>query len=161
MNSVEFLDAVRERHAIPSYTKLGVFLDIQNGHISQYTTGKRKLSPKDCEKVADALSVDKGYVMASVQTERAKRTSEREAWLRLAQLAKKAQTAALTGFAVLTGLSVPSPAEAAYAVQCILCKIGRGGDPRPAAQARITSRPYNKPVLCDPGHAWPCQIALT
>lgn len=126
MDSVEFLDAVRELRGLDSDNKLAAYLGINRGHLSQYRTRRRKLDPRACEKIALALGVDSEYVLASVQAERAKRTSEREAWLRLAQLAKKAHAAALAGFAILVGLSVPSPAEAANAVLCILCKLADG-----------------------------------
>lgn len=112
MNSVDFLDAVRERHGLPSDRKLGQFLDINGGRISLYRTGKRKLDPVACEKVANALGVDAGYVMAAVQAERAKRSTEREVWLRLAQLAKKSQAAALATVLLVSGF-LASPVDAA------------------------------------------------
>ncbi len=113
MDSVEFLDAVRERHSIPSDNKLAALLDINRGHISQYRTRRRKLDPKACHKVARALDVSPDYVMAEIQAERARRAEDRAVWKRLARLAKKAQAAAL--LIAITGLLSLSPAGVSQA----------------------------------------------
>lgn len=138
MDSIKFLDAVRARHNLSSDNKLAVFLDIDRPRVSLYRTGKRKLDPKACRKVAAALSVPVGYVLAMIQAERAKRTEDRREWEWLAKLAKKSKAAAGLGLAAISGVIVPYFDDLAYAGQCILCKVRRacrhyGRHPQPCA----------------------------
>ena len=123
MNSLEFLDAVRERHGLTSYNKLAKFLGSSSGHISQYVTGKRKLDPKICHKVADALGLEVGFVLACIQVERAKRTEDRAAWQRVADLVKVAGVASIVALAVFLEVDAPALENAGVGVLCILCYI--------------------------------------
>jgi len=123
MNSLEFLDAVRERHGLTSYNKLAKFLGSSSGHISQYVTGKRKLDPKMCHKVADALGLEVGFVLACIQVERAKRTEDRDAWQRVADLVKVASVASVLALAVYLGVDAPALENAGLGGVCILCYI--------------------------------------
>lgn len=125
MRSVEFLDAVRARHRIPSDVKLAKFLDLEQGRISLYRTGRRTLDPETCIAVAGALELPPEYVLASVQAERAKRSEHRRIWERLAELAKRSNAAALVGF-VAIGAGAPAlMAALERAGQCIFCQIVR------------------------------------
>jgi DNA-binding transcriptional regulator YdaS (Cro superfamily) len=147
MDSVEFLDAVRARHGIPSDNKLAKHLGLPEPRISLIRTRTRKLDPAACIAVASALDVPAEYVLASVQAERAKRTEYRKIWERLAELAK-------SGAASLAAIAIMSPAllSAVDAGQCILCKTGRGypkgpGDrrrPRPDRRRKLNvTRPHD------------------
>lgn len=113
MNSVEFLDAVREKHDIPSQRKLAQFFDVPDGHINNYYRGRRKLEAWMCRKVAAALELDPGYVMAEIEAERAKRTEDADAWHRVAEIVKRSQAAALVGLLAIGLVSLPSVAQAA------------------------------------------------
>ncbi len=130
MNSVAFLDAVRDRHGLDSDNKLAAFLDINRGRVSLYRTGARTLAPVDCHKVARALDARPEYVLACVQAERAKRSEDRAAWNRLAMLAKKAGAAPAAVLVALSAGLLPYQAKAAN-VLCILCKVRPVGLPRP------------------------------
>lgn len=113
MNSVEFIDAVRERHGLTSDNKLAAYLDIDRGRISMYRRRARKLDPIACHKVAEALDESPEFVMACIQAERAKRTEDRVVWQRLAQLAKKSAAAAILLALMVGGMSAPQPAQGA------------------------------------------------
>lgn len=121
MNSVEFLDAVRTRHGLTSDRQLAKHLKINQGRISLYRTGARKLDPEACIKVAKELGLPAEYVLASIQAERAKRTEHRRLWERLAKAARNLHVLAVVGF-VGAGAVAPSPSSAiGNAEQCIFC----------------------------------------
>ncbi len=101
MDSVEFLDAVRARHGIPSDNKLATFLGIVRPRISMYRTRKRKLAPADCFKVARALEEPIDYVMAEIQAEKAQRVEDRAVWKRLSHLAKKGSAVVITAVSII------------------------------------------------------------
>ncbi len=111
MDSVQFLDAVRAKHSIPSDRKLARFLGVAQGRMSLYRTGTRKLDPDACLKVAKALELPPEHVFASVQAERAKHTEHRRVWERLAKMAKNAGAAAVVGLIAAT--STPTSSGAA------------------------------------------------
>ncbi len=113
MNSVQFLDAVRARHKIPSDRKLAKFLKMPQARVSAVRTGARKVDPDMAIKVAGALDFSAEYVLAEIQAERARKTRHAVIWKRLARLAKKAQAAAL--LIAITGLLNLSPAGVSQA----------------------------------------------
>lgn len=121
MNTPGFLDAVRDRHGLTSDNKLAVFLDMNRGLLSAYRTGRRTLSPADARLIAAVLDVDAGYVMASIQAERAKRTEDREVWVHVAQLVKKANAATVLGWVALLGLLPATLLSEGVGTVCILC----------------------------------------
>lgn len=95
MDSVDFLDAVRARHNIPSDNKLAQFLGMTQGRVATYRTGRRKLDQDACVRIAKALELPPEHVFASIQAERAKRSEHRRIWERLARIAKNAHVLAL------------------------------------------------------------------
>src|SRR5262245_59542613 len=97
MDSVQFLDAVRERHGLPSDRKLAEFLGVDQPRVVAYRKGRRKLDPDACLAVAKALELPAEHVFAAIQAERAKRTEHRRVWERLAKLAKNAHVLAVVG----------------------------------------------------------------
>lgn len=125
MNSADFLDAVRERHGLPSDNQAAKLLGIPPARISMYRTGARQFSDETAQTVAAALDADPGYVMAEIAAERAKRSDVKDAWRRLAELARHASPAvawvSVTGFILATGAR-----EGAQAALGILRQIGGG-----------------------------------
>jgi plasmid maintenance system antidote protein VapI len=147
MDSIAFLDAVRQRHQLPSDNKLAQFLHIPQGRITSYRTGRRKLDPDACIKVAKALELPPEHVLASIAAERAKRTEHRRIWERLAKIAKQAHVLAVVGF-VGAGAVAPSPAHAGDGAQSLYILSNRrrrsidvGIDRRWRPDRRRTSRP--------------------
>ncbi len=106
METVDFLDAVKQKHGIPSDTKLGLFLDIPNGMMSRYRNRLRKLSPGDCHKIAAGLDETPDYVMAEIQAEKAQRVEDRAVWKRLSHLAKKGSAVVITAVSIIGLLSL-------------------------------------------------------
>lgn len=125
MTSVEFLDAVRARHSIPSDVQLAKFLKIDHSRVSLYRTGRRRLDPNACIKVAAALDLPAEHVFAAVQAERAKRTEHRRIWERLAKLARHAGAAVVLAYAATSPQPAPAAVSSAGAQDCIFCQTRR------------------------------------
>lgn len=121
MNSADFLDALKHKNEWPTDYRLGKELGIAQARISMYRTGKRQFDEAACRKVAKSLDVPAGYVLASVQAERAKCTEDRAEWEWLAHLAKKSKAAAALVLVAISGALAPSSDAVAAALQCILC----------------------------------------
>ncbi|KKL16976.1 hypothetical protein LCGC14_2490150 [marine sediment metagenome] len=113
MNSAAFLDALRVKHNLPSDNQLAKFLEMPRERISMYRTGKREFDASTCIVIAFWLEEPPGYVLASIEAARAKRTKIREVWTLIAQQAKKASAAALV--CVITALLSASPAGVSQA----------------------------------------------
>ena len=115
MKSVDFLDAVRDRHGIPSDNKTAKFLDIPQGTIAGIRTGRRKFTGHECQKIAQALDLPDGYVLARIEAERSPDPGLRKVWIRVAESvlasAKKGHAAGLALLAV-GALCTGSNAEA-------------------------------------------------
>jgi len=133
MDSVQFLDAVRARHRLPSDRKLAAFLGIDQPRVVAYRKGRRKLDPDACLAIARALELPAEHVFASIAAERAKRSEHRRVWERLAKLAKNAHVVAAVGLLSSTSIAPPYHAAEAAAEQCILCKKRRWAVPLPLA----------------------------
>ena len=114
MNSIDFLDAVRARHNIPSDNKLAAFLDMPQGRISLVRTGARKIDDAMALKIADALDEPAGYVLASIQAERANDSEISGTWRALAERIHDLGKGAAAGLALLAlAICTPSPTQAA------------------------------------------------
>ena len=92
MNSIEFLDAVKKRHNIPSDNKLAQFLGVPQPQVANVRTGFRKVDGRMALAIAKALDEPPEYVLAEIQVERAKRPELRRVWKRMAALAKENAT---------------------------------------------------------------------
>ena len=123
MNSAEFLDAVREKHGLTSDYQVAKKLEIPLSSISMYRTHRRQFDDWVSIKVAGSLGWDPGFVMASIQAERAKRTEDREVWQRVAELVKVASVASVLALAVFLEVDAPNLENAGVGVLCILCLI--------------------------------------
>jgi transcriptional regulator with XRE-family HTH domain len=131
---VQFLDAVRKRHGLPSDRKLAAHLGIDQPRVVAYRKRRRTLDPDACIAVAAALKLPPEYVLASVQAERAKRTEHRKLWERLAKVAREhlhvLEIMAVAGLATSAAIA-PSPAHASTTAAgergiCILCYLREG-----------------------------------
>lgn len=86
MKTIEFLDAVKERHNLTSDYQLAKFLKIRQSGISHYRTGKGGFDDEVAIKIAGVLDMPAGYVLACAHAEReAKRPKVRDAWEKLAR----------------------------------------------------------------------------
>lgn len=107
-----YLDAVRERHGIPSDRQLAKHLGIEPVRISNYRTDHdRGLTEAHALAVANSLGIPFARVMADVRAERTKDPSVRDAWRELAKRLGGPGAAAALVLALLGGVW-PSPAQA-------------------------------------------------
>jgi hypothetical protein len=93
MKTVDFLDAVKTRHDIPSDYALAAFLGTSRQALSNHRNG-RPLSDELALAVAQKLGVAPGYVLACVHAERATDDTLAKVWMGLAKAAKRSGAAA-------------------------------------------------------------------
>lgn len=98
MKTVELIDAVRERHHLPSDYAAAALLGLTRSQLSRYRNGKDFLGDEQAAKVAELLEMDAGYVVACVHAERAKTPSVRVLWEGVAKKLERAGVAALAVF---------------------------------------------------------------
>ena len=111
MNSAQFLDAVKAKHALRSDYQAGKFLGIKQGRISMYRTGRRQFDDATCLLFAKALDLGPLHVIAEIQAERAKEPELERVWKALARMTKKATVAALTIIILGSASMAPMPAD--------------------------------------------------
>jgi hypothetical protein len=93
MKTVDFLDAVKTRHDLPSDYALAAFMEVSKQKISSYRSG-HTLGDDVAVKVAELLDMAPGYVLACVHAERSTDATLAKVWLSLAKAAKKGTGAA-------------------------------------------------------------------
>ena len=114
MNSAQFLDKVKARHALTSDYQVAKYLGLSPNRISMYRRGKREFDELTCMKVAHALDEHALYVMASIQGERAKDSEVKRVWLECAKIGKKAKAFVLSILIAVIGFGgAPEIAQAA------------------------------------------------
>lgn len=107
--TIEFLDAVKEKHGIPSDYALAKALKVSKQTISGYRYGKSFFDDAHALMVAELLDLEPAYVMACAHAERAKKDDEKRAW----QTIIERLGGMAAGLALAVGLSAaPSPADA-------------------------------------------------
>lgn len=104
--TVEFLDAIKARHNIPSDYKLAKFIGVAQQTVSNYRVKGIGFDDELAIRVAELLEIDPGYVLACIHAERTKRPQVRDAW------EKVARGLAASLAAVFIGTSVVPRAEA-------------------------------------------------
>ena len=80
----DLLDRVKSRHGIPSDYQLAHFLKVTPASISKHRTKPHGMDDQLALRVAEAAGMAVEYVLVCAAVERAKRTQEKAAWLRLA-----------------------------------------------------------------------------
>lgn len=143
----EFLDAVKAKHGIASDYKLGQFLELSENAVSHYRKGRSLFDTSVSLKVADALGIDRAFVVACVEHERAER-------------AGKDQEAAM--WEIVAGKFIAAAArklnKAAAIFVAVLLSMFLGGGPDGGAQAHEVAAP--SPVvatgnqLCIMSNVW-------
>lgn len=82
--TIEFLDGIKEAQGFTSDYQLSKFLGCTRGAISSYRMGKSFFDEEMACKVAFELSLDDGYVLACVASERSRNPEVKAAWSHLA-----------------------------------------------------------------------------
>lgn len=83
--TIALLLAVKTRSGITSDYALSKILGVTQATISNYQHQKTFLDEKTALRVAELLEISPSFVLAVVQSERAKCTKAREAWLKIAE----------------------------------------------------------------------------
>ena len=113
-NVKSLLDTVKTAKGIESDYALAKTLDLPNGHISEYYSGKRSPNEFACLKIAQALNRPLADVLAVVRIAAEKDEKRRQAWKdyykSIGGIAAGFALAVLVG---VTTLLTPSPAQAA------------------------------------------------
>lgn len=113
--TVEFLNAVKTKHNLPSDGRLAIMLGLTRASISRFQQGKDFLGDDTAMKVADLLDIDPAYIVACVHAERAKPAKEKALWNRIAALSSGIAATALLAVILSAGLAnLPSSTGAAY-----------------------------------------------
>lgn len=83
--TIEFLNAVMEKHDIKSDNQLALFLGCTRASVSAYRYKKSFMDDSIALKVSETLGIDSGYILACVHAERARKPEEKKAWFDIAQ----------------------------------------------------------------------------
>ena len=86
MKTTNFLDEIKKARGVTSDYALAKILDTRHTNISNYRNGRSHFDGLMCIKVADVLGLDPGYVMASIEAERAKSEEVRKVWEKVARV---------------------------------------------------------------------------
>lgn len=99
MKTIEFMDAIKRIHNVPSDYALAPMLGVTRSQISCYRNGKTHLGDDTALKVAELLGLDPGYVAACAHAERAASEGARTMW---EGVAKRLQGAGVAGAIALS-----------------------------------------------------------
>lgn len=80
MNTAEYLDAVKARHHLASDYAAAKFLQIELPAVYKLRKCKQQFRPQDCERVADALGIHPGVVLADMRAQATRNEHERAIW---------------------------------------------------------------------------------
>lgn len=78
--TIDYLEMVREKLEIKSDYQLAKVLVINRGRISEMMQGKKHASPYICWKIADILEINRDYLLAEIEAERATTETQRNYW---------------------------------------------------------------------------------
>lgn len=106
----EFLAAIKQRHGLKTDGQLARFLNLSRERISRYQHGSDYLGDETAVRVAAALEIEPGYVLACVAAERTRSENARREWSALAKKLQPAVIAALCVTALLWGFDGESGA---------------------------------------------------
>lgn len=122
MRTVEYLDALKARYALPSDYALAPLLGITRSRMSRYRGGKDFLGDSTAIRVAELLEMSPQKVLADMYAERTKDPAVRRVWQQIARASQAAGMAVFAGVLALGyGLDAGPALAAAVSPVCILC----------------------------------------
>lgn len=80
MRTVEYLDAIQAKYALPSDYAISKKLNITRTAVSHYRGGKGYFSDEIAQRAAELLGIHPGIVMLDMYTERANDSKTRSVW---------------------------------------------------------------------------------
>lgn len=108
--TVDFLDAVKARHALPSDYSLAPVLGITRAEVSRLRNRKSALGDSTALQVAKLLDIDPAQVIASAHAERAKHPEEKAVWQSITERLAGLAVCVLIGVALFS----TAPSEASF-----------------------------------------------
>lgn len=111
MRTVDFLDAVKKRHALHSDYAVSKHFGWRISRVYEYRGGHRELDDEGCVQVAESLGLPPPYVMACIAAARAKDATIRKYWLTAAKMLKTGTAAAILATAVSLSQSATPPSS--------------------------------------------------
>lgn len=111
MRTVEFLDAVKRRHDLPSDYAISKHFGWRISRVYEYRGGHRELDDEACVQVAESLDLPPPYVMACIAAARAKDATIRKYWTAAAKLLKTGTAAAILATAVSLSQTATPPSS--------------------------------------------------
>lgn len=116
MNTCELLDSAKAALGLPSDYALSKWLGVTRSMMSRYRCGKDHLGDEYALKIAEALKIHPGAVLAAIHAERSKRPAVKKAWEKIARQLGTAASVFFTVFlAIFLFSASPSPAQASAA----------------------------------------------
>lgn len=81
----QLLDAIKEKHRLPSDYKLAMYLGVVPGSVKNWRHGRSLPESKVVERIAQELGLDADVLLLEVESQRAASDFAKAAWLRIAQ----------------------------------------------------------------------------
>lgn len=95
MNTIQLLDAIRERRNLPSDYAAAALLGLTRSQVSKYRNGKDFMGDEVVQRAAELIGADPAIAMAGVHAERATDPQTRKVWVSIAERLERAGVAAL------------------------------------------------------------------
>lgn len=127
--TIGFLEAVKARHGLTSDYQLAKFLGVTRSCISKLQSGRDPMGEKTALKVANALEIDAGYVLACAHLEGAKGEEIKSTWRGIVEKLGGVAATVVLGIAAYTLPLPPAHAgsslmpHAVYYVKYSNCEI--------------------------------------
>ena len=80
MTPSKYLDQLKAKIGVESDYALAKTLEIPNGYVAEFRTGRRGLSPYLCTRIAIGLGIDPTHVIADIEEQREKNAKRKEFW---------------------------------------------------------------------------------
>lgn len=122
----EYLDAIKQRHALPSDYALARLLRVSPANVTGYRKGKSGFDDERCLIVADLLDIDPVSVLADMNAARTKCPEARKVWERVARACSTTAAVFLVVFSMIGAQpaeSAPNNLTSSNPNECLLCKI--------------------------------------
>lgn len=94
MNTIQLLDAIRERQKLPSDYAAAAMLGLTRSQVSRYRNGKDFMGDEVAQRAADLIGLDPAVTIAQMHAERAADPKMRKLWVGIAKRLERAGVAA-------------------------------------------------------------------
>ena len=127
----EYVEALKAAHNIPSDRQLAKFLGLSKQAVSHWKERGITVDPDTAWRIAEGIGADPLEVIAASEIERAKRTQNSDRARLWSQRLRDLSAALCVVSIGVFGIVAALPANAATALQCILCQIAKADPRRP------------------------------